>query len=289
MTSLTPLGVAFLTGRTSAAEALISAGADQTTRDSTSKNLIHLSLVAISQSSPTDVSKFRALLSLIDKRLFPSLFAERCHDTPGSLTPLGFWLASLQNEGWARSKARLVPEVLSVMLEFGGEEALQMMDGSGQFPLHQAIKHSYTALVKLMLAHDPALLARENAMGQTPLELAESLYIRDCTSGNPDIRAQGYRPLVDRKCEDFVREGGDDEEGNAIRQTWEVCKQCARENPRKRKLVSVSEAREVAKRLAERNKLASLEQERVDRGEKEEEVKKDEVDGWLGNDALQMG
>lgn len=175
------------------------------------------------------------------------------------------------------------------MLEFGGEEALRMMDGSGQFPLHQAVKHSYTELVKLILGHDPALLARENAMGQTPLELAESLYIRDCTRGNPDIRARGNRPLEDRSWEELFPDERVVTDDN-VRQTREVCRLCAEENPRKRKLVSVTEAREVAKRLADRNKAESEERERVDRGEeKEEEKKKDEVDGWLGMGALQWG
>ena len=166
------------------------------------------------------------------------------------------------------------------MLDFGGAEALTMMDGSGQFPLHQAVKHSYTGLVELMLQHDPALLARENAMGQTPLELAESLYVRECTKGNPDIRAGGYRPLVQRSCGEFVEQhdGGKGEgEKNDVIETWRVIREFAEKEPRPRKLVSVHEAREVARRLADRKKG---ENER-DGEEKEEVVKKDEVDEWL--------
>ena len=66
-----------------------------------------------------------------------------------------------------------------------------------------AVKHSYTGFVEVMLASDPALLSRDNAMGQIPLELAESLYVRDCTKGNPNIRSSnpgtnrhGYWRLV---------------------------------------------------------------------------------------------
>lgn len=174
------------------------------------------------------------------------------------------------------------------MLEFGGEEALKMMDGSGQFPLHQAIKHSYSELVKLILSHEPALLAWENAMGQTALELAESLYIRDCTGGNPDIRAKGPHPLEDRQSEKLFPEGDDYEEGNDVRRTWNICRQCAIDNPRARKLVSVSEAREVAKRLAERNKAEREKQERKAKSQ-EKEAEKDEVGGWLGDRAVRMG
>lgn len=168
---------------------------------------------------------------------------------------------------------------------------MTMMDGSGQFPLHQAVKQSYTGLVKIMLAHDPALLNRENAMGQTPLELAGSLYVRDCAKGNPDIRARRYRPLALRSCEDFVEpfRSGDDgledweREETAIRLTLEVCRDCASKEPRARKLVSVSEAREVAKRLAERNTVRNKESQ-----DYAKEMVGDEVDSWLGNDPFTM-
>ena len=105
------------------------------------------------------------------------------------------------------------------MLQFGGEEALTMMDGSGQYPLYQAIKHSYTGLVEVMFTHDLALLSRENAMGQTPLELAESLYVRDCIKGKPDVRRGGYRKLEDRRAKEFVRREDVGEEENDVRKT----------------------------------------------------------------------
>lgn len=289
-TSLTPLALAFLNGRIPAAKTLISAGAGQTTRDSTGKNLIHLSLICISKTKPTDVSKFRDLLALVDKRLLPSLFTERCRDNPGGLTPLAFWLSSLDSPGtWTSRDVTLVPEVFSVMLEFGGADSLNIMDGSGQFPLHQAVKHSYTKLVKLMLAHDPSLSSRENAMGQTPLELAESLYIRDCTSGNPNIKDLGYHSLQERPKKYYRDPQVMMEKKNDVRRTWEICSKCARENPLKRKLISVIEAREVAKRLAERNKEEREKQQRASEGKGKEEEKGDEVSGWLGYDTLRMG
>lgn len=295
--SLTPLAVSFLKGRNDAASALIAAGADQTARDSNSRNLVHLALISLLRTSrDTIADKFRSLLSLLDIRLLSSLFTERCRVDTGGLTPLAFWLAAIsKGERYSycqNSNARLVPELLSIMLEFGGGGALNMMDGSGQFPLHQAVKQSYTGLVIIMLAHDPALLSRENAMGQTPLELAESLYIRDCAKGNPDIRVCRYRPLDQRGCEEFVepfRFEGDgiedwERKERAIGATLEVCRVWAVKEPRARKLVSVSEAREVARRLAERNKARNQEIQ----GDTEE-AKKDEVDTWLGHDPFAMG
>lgn len=293
---LAPLALSFLKGRIDAASALIAAGADQTARDAESKNLVHLALIFLSRTSRNLIAhKFRSLLSLLDTRLLSSLFTERCRVDPGSLTPLAFWLAAIgpweRSRPFRESNAKLVPEVLSIMLESGGDGQLTMMDGSGQFPLHQAVKRSYTGLVKIMLARDPALLSRENAMGQTPLELAHSLYVRDCAKGNPDIRASRYRPLETRECEEFIEHGRREANRNedsigkrgAVRATWEVCRWWASKEPRARKLVSISEAREVARRLAERNKAKNQENQ-----EDTEELKKDEVNRWLGDDPFAM-
>ncbi|KAL8689597.1 MAG: hypothetical protein Q9218_004772, partial [Villophora microphyllina] len=67
--ALTPLALAFLKGRVDAAEALINAGADQTTRDSEGRNLVHLAMIYASRSNRSDnAEQFQKLLSLIDKR-----------------------------------------------------------------------------------------------------------------------------------------------------------------------------------------------------------------------------
>ncbi|KAL8804903.1 MAG: hypothetical protein Q9182_002305 [Xanthomendoza sp. 2 TL-2023] len=313
--SLTPLALAFIIGRLDAAGALIEAGADQTTRDSTGKNLVHMALLHASQTTPTDTKKFRAFLELIDKRVIRSLLTERCTDGPGSLTPLALWLAkpSWHPYSWfghTRRQSNLAPETFNILQEFGGANALTMMDGSGQFPLHIAVKSSHAEMVKLMLEYDPSLLARENAMGQTPLELAHSMYVRECAKGNPDIHHLGYKPLDRRDAKEFAPrdakggkdadavDDGDEDWNNDITRTWAICRVCSEKNPRKRKLVSVIEAREVAKRLADKNKKKREEMEETDGELKAEEsgdgggkkeVKRDEVDGWLDDGALEMG
>ncbi|KAL9009634.1 MAG: hypothetical protein Q9173_005360 [Seirophora scorigena] len=289
----TPLALAFLRGRIDAAKALIEAGADQTTRDSSGKNLVHLALVHAARRTPTDPNKFKDLLALIDRRLIRSLFTERCKDGPGGLTPLGLWLAkprSSRSSYPPDARSNLSPDFFPVLLDFGGDEPLTMMDGSGQFPLHLAVKTSHTSMVKLMLGHDPALLFRENAMGQTPLELAHSLYVRHCAKGNPDIRANRYKTPEARAPEDFskaVKEEGDGEQdGGVVMRTWDVCKAFAAEQAGSgRKLVSVNEAREVAKRLAERQKRHSAE--KVE-GVSKEVKERDEVDQWLESSALDI-
>ncbi|KAL8890878.1 MAG: hypothetical protein Q9215_002029 [Flavoplaca cf. flavocitrina] len=313
--SLTPLALAFITGKIDTAKALIKAGADQTTRDSTGKNLAHMALIYASKVTKTDTRKLKDFFDLIDSRVIGSLFTERCTDGPGGLTPLALWLAkpSLAPYKWCGRTSRqssLAPETIHLLQEYGGAEALTMMDGSGQFPLHVAVKSSYVAMVKLMLEHDPALLARENAMGQTPLELAHSMYVRECAKGNPNIRPSTYTALDQRKTEDFAPESRKEEQGerttddiddddedwnNDITKTWKICKSYAEKEPHERKLISVSEAREVAKRLADKNKRKNDEIEKAEGNAKAEEdgerkkPRTDEVDGWLHYRALEMG
>ncbi|KAL8950980.1 MAG: hypothetical protein Q9222_003014 [Ikaeria aurantiellina] len=289
---LKPLALAFLEGKLDAAKALIQAGADQTTRDSSGRNLVHQALIQASKSIPTDTKKFKAFLDLIDKRLIRSMLVERYKGGPGGLTPLASWLIGTKTymySGFGLQRSVLAPEIFTIMLGYGGGEALTMMDGSGQFPLHSAVKTSSPEVVKLILEHDPALLARENAMGQTPFELAHSMYVRDCAKGNPNIRSSIYIPLDQRGAKDFVKDMDvDGEWNNNITKTWEICKQFSEKHPRERKLVSVNEAREVAKRLAAKKKKET-EKRMAAEEQGVQEVKSDEVDAWLGHGALVMG
>ncbi|KAL9611524.1 MAG: hypothetical protein Q9167_003849, partial [Letrouitia subvulpina] len=213
--SITPLAFSITRGHLMAARALIDAGADQTCRDSTGKNLIHYALHHIGGQDKPDTRFLRDLLGLIDKRLLPSMFTERCRDGPGGLTPLAYWLdyphyknnrySTRRDFRFYNFKHKAIRATVSTMLDFdGAEAALYMMDGSGQFPLHQAIKALCHPLVELLLERDPSLLDRENAMGQTPLELAHALYVRECTQGNPDIDVRTYEPMDKRRPEDFV-------------------------------------------------------------------------------------
>ncbi|KAL8685275.1 MAG: hypothetical protein Q9218_007867 [Villophora microphyllina] len=179
-----------------------------------------------------------------------------------------------------------------------------MMDGSGQFPLHLAVKTAHTEVFKLLLAHDPALLGRENAMGQTPAELAWSMLIQDAVKdGNPDIRGYSHRFLEHKTAEQFA-EGRDDDtmddggprasEKSEIEKIWAIIKDVMEKEPRarERKLVSVNEAREVARRLAERRKrdLNDLEKahEEEDLKKKGKEPETDEVQAWLGFNTLSI-
>ncbi|KAI4249359.1 MAG: hypothetical protein LQ352_005680, partial [Teloschistes flavicans] len=304
---ITPLALAFLKGRVDAAAALINAGADQTTRESEGRNLIHLAMIYASklpsEEQEGSMETFKKLLELLDKRIIKSLFTERSSTGPGGLTPLAYWLSGKSSYSYpytARetSRSRLSCSCLTVILEFNGAEAVRMMDGSGQFPLHLAVRSRHTDVVKLLLEHDPALLGRENAMGQTAAELAWSMVVQEVVrDGNPSIRENGRGNLESGTAEDFAEGKNDAEkekEGSEIERIWTIIKDTAEREPkaRERKLVSVNEAREVAKRLADRKKKERENLERAEEGkaEKKEEVvvEKDEVQDWLGWNTLTM-
>lgn len=112
------------------------------------------------------------------------------------------------------------------------------------------------------------------------------------------ISNPNYRPLDGREPETFTankRDGDSDDEMDEVSdgertRTWMVCREFAEKEPRARILVSVNEAREVAKRLAEKKKRQREEDEEKEK-EKEEGKQRageDEVDKLLGYGALEL-
>ena len=274
----TPLSLAFSLRRLDAAGALIAAGADQTTRDSSLRNLIHQILHNIDDNT-RDLRKF---IQLVDGRLLKGMFLERCTNGPGAMTPLVYWLLNPH-----RAKA----EVLEVILEYSEGEDLLLMDRSGQLPLHQAIKARCHQLANVMIRHNPASLYRENAMGQTPLDLVESLYLRHRTDHAPRLtpRSHHHQAMQDREAWRFVAKAEDQmqDEDDTVK-TWKVCEEAAAKYAGRRKLVSVMEASEVAKRLAEKSEQERKQREggeqtqapRWSRRHEDANEKGDEVSRW---------
>ncbi|ORY09194.1 ankyrin repeat protein [Clohesyomyces aquaticus] len=239
----TPLSLAFSLGRIEAAKLLTAAGGDQTVRDRNGANLIHL----LSETIITNEDRLKLLkefLDLIDKRLVSSLLSERSSQEPGSLTPLMWWL---------RKYASVTPAVLKVLLEFAeptGNEHLEMLDGSGDTPLHYAVKSMKLQWLELMLQYRPDLLYRENAVGRTPYEVAEDVYTAKCVSDAPNVQAQSATgSIVSRSTECFAPDHVVEESVDAER-VWRFCEKFSKENPGKRRLVSLLDANEVAKRLS---------------------------------------
>lgn len=242
----TPLALAFSLHRLDAAKVLIAAGADQTVRDSNGANILHLVLCSAYTSTCRDETKLQEFLDLLDKRLVPSLLTERSSHSPGSLSPIARWMRNSYLSG----------ELMRVLFDFAkpyGNEHLEMLDGSGDTPLHHAVKSKKQSWLKIMLEYRPDLLYRENSVGRTPYELAEDAYIGSCVSNAPQIsRNNATTSIVSMNAESFVNDHKSFESVNT-ESIWRVCEQFMKDHPGKRRLVSLLDANEVAKRLANRH------------------------------------
>ncbi|PYI05666.1 ankyrin repeat protein [Aspergillus sclerotiicarbonarius CBS 121057] len=269
----TPLSLAFSLDQVEFARILIKAGANQATRDRKGNNLVHLLLSDTDDNARGEPGNMERLLALLDTRLIPSLLTERSSNEPGSLTPIARWMHQSQQQrcrtessGWEFDHNRETDGNLAVVrcfLEFAqptGQKHLDMFDGTGNTPLHEAVKQQSPRIFKAMAGYRPDLLYRENATGSTPLELAVDNWVAEALSNPPPILVDGRQSearheesscVLDRQPESF--DPGYPTKRESERQAiYKSACERARTSPHKRILVSLNEANEVAKRLAAR-------------------------------------
>lgn len=297
----TPLHLAFSLHRESFIRVLLEAGADQTTRDKAGNNIVHALLVSNNQNGLEDSASIAQLLSLIDTRLLSSLFTARSSDTPGSVTPLARWLYATNSQGGRSSRpTNTIAEATKTILDFSKGIELDMLSGEGDTPVHSAVRYNNPEIVKNMLAVRPDLLDRENATGRTPFEVARDAYLSQIFSEKltlPGMHYQQFGSLLNQQPEWFVKtKAGEESRGShhgPKKEMWSLVEELDKERAekegrgRKRKLVSLHEANEVAKRLATRKDLkyrgrrAARDDEDAEMKDAEEQVM-DEVEQWYG-------
>jgi hypothetical protein len=127
----------------------------------------------------------------------------------------------------------------------------------------QAIKQGLSTITSFLLSLNPSLLYCENSTGRTPLEMSRDMWIASCAENPPSISANknvyypgqyNYNSLIHKAASGFV-EKKEDEPEESKKRTWEICAKAheeADDDMRKRRLVSLFEANEVAKRVAGR-------------------------------------
>ncbi|KAL4885830.1 ankyrin repeat-containing domain protein [Aspergillus karnatakaensis] len=285
----TPLAVAFQQHKLEFAKILVKAGANQAVRAKEGMNLIHLLISTYRNMKDTPL---KDMLALIDSRLIPSLLLERCTTQPGSLTPLALFMSKWHDTNQNSNTTDL--ETLLDIAEATGQKHLEVLDGSGNTPLHTAVNARHGDPLKVFLQRRGDLLYRENAVGSTPAELAENKWIGKMTADPPKAPAIGdrnsYRGMnlkacyvVDKASHDYVKKS---RPSYTERDIYKICS--PEENDgvsKKRKLVSLGDANEVAKRLAlNRNGGASWRsrRRRYRRGsDQEDQNETDEVSQWL--------
>lgn len=286
----TPLQLAVARHHTTCARILIKGGADQTVRDRKGRNLMHLAL----QNADDTLDTVKDLIVLLDPRLITSMLTEQSSDHPGSVTPIARMMHCHSSpysysyrygqtfpdhrRGSVHFEDADIIQFLLSLAEPTGQKHLELLNGAGNTPMHDAIKQRRYRALGMMIDRRPDLLHREDATGRTPFELAKDLWVREATADPPHINFKDWQyegdqhNAVKRPPESFVRDSEDDigDVGQAI---WELCRERS-QTCHKRRLVTLFEANEVANRLAARQHARNPE--RLGVGEEN-----DEVSSWI--------
>jgi hypothetical protein len=257
---VTPLQLAFKLGRHSAARILLEAGAHTTIRDKAANNLIQKLLVPFNLSNEGHIYDLKAMLELLDEETRHALMLQRNAASNGGGSPLHNWLnARMNTYGGNNDMDRMIVELL---LSYSKGNELSLINGAGDTPLHSVITGRRPDIAKQLLTHNPELLYGENATGRTPFELARDMYtalkLKDPPAiGSPDGTYYSYsycndiRTVSDKGPSAFTKDDGPEDKRSVEEKIWDLCKEMAAKHPGKRKLVSLNEANEVARRLGD--------------------------------------
>ncbi|KAL9113514.1 MAG: hypothetical protein Q9227_002251 [Pyrenula ochraceoflavens] len=309
---MTPLATAFDLCRYNAARFLIDAGANQTVRDSQGRNILHI-IFENTHKWAIHPRVFHAAISLLDPKLLPSMLVERCSlagsnsSNPGATTPLAILLHAGSYD----------TEIVKIVLDFSQGKDLEVMDGAGDYPLHTVVRNNRTDIVKIILDRKPELLFWENATGMTPFEIVDKEQLSRRVDWTPNLPGEVRYPqsIVNEHPSHFIKDNnkekvrnedrdeidvGDGREkikGNGYMQTYNLFtrsmalwKKEGKHPLMKRKLVSLFDANEVAKRLARQERrnrtympggIGREDQSEADDGN--EGTKVDDVSDWIGS------
>ena len=247
----TPLQLALQLQRYHAAKTLIAAGANQMTRNVMGENVLHTILTNFD-----DKAYISDGISLLEPGLVKPLLLEKCEgEDPGSLTPLAQLIRSSQGQ---QSDAC---DLVGLLLGYSKGKDLEILDGAGDYPLHYLVRNNKTELAKFVIDYNPGVLGLENATGHTAQELANTSCLRWRMDNPPMVVSTNHyyrhpeRPacILERSAHDFVKRESESETKFADDASgmWKMLREKAtRHGLHKRKLVSLFDANEVAKRLA---------------------------------------
>ncbi|KAK2004117.1 ankyrin [Colletotrichum falcatum] len=301
----TPLWLAFYFGRLEFVMTLIKAGANQMTRNNSGDNIIHAAMLGMPRAS-----RLGPVLGLIDPDIVTHLFQQRNNIHESGTTPLHSWLTAVCNSrgmsspyysGKKYDSNEQILDVLDLLLKLSHGAELEMLNGAGDTPLHTAVMSNDKLLTEALVRYKPKLLYRENAVGRTPAEIArENVTSEKLTAPGPVVHNgsnshnSGKCPaaFVNMPVESFVKADDDKEKGKDTssrlsnkQKVWEVLRVFLERHPDKRRLVSLNEANDVAKRLGEKYNgaryfsIVTRQDEDADPADKE--VGKEDFASWM--------
>jgi hypothetical protein len=295
----TPLFLAFSLRRHTLSKMLLAAGADPTTRDNNGNNVIHSLLQHMpSDLRPDDHKTMLRMMELLDPALRQEMMLERNSYSCGAYTPIHSWLHrnKSRHAHCINCKNCMGSLMLRTLLGLSNGEELYMVDGSGDTPVHDVVQAKNLNYLSIMLEAQPGCIWRENAVGRTPAELAMSSWLARRVTRAPDVGQGEYsyqspasmQPIVSRPPEGFAEGAAPENEKGMEVRVWEMCQERVRAAPAKRKLISLSEANEVAKRLAATEAARRVRYRGNDEDDEDDEedatelVIHDEVSDWYG-------
>ncbi|KAI8633475.1 ankyrin repeat protein [Xylariaceae sp. FL1651] len=255
----TPLYLACLMGRVQFAKTLIDAGADQSVKDKAFNNIIHACL-----TNNPKLDQLQQMLELFDPELRAHMFCQRNNLTHGGNTPLHFWLkiANTSQYTWNYSiygSKRILKDedldnvkLLSLLLEYSKGDELEILNGSGDTALHTAVVLSLPEHTQVLLENNSKLLYRENTVGRTPSEIAYDIFINSKVEGLDPIEidtGKDLAPILERSPELFMSDSTPRRPRKDA--TWEIVQTYLAKSKGERRLVSLNEANDVARRLGE--------------------------------------
>ncbi|EPE04776.1 ankyrin repeat protein [Ophiostoma piceae UAMH 11346] len=277
----TPMALAALLGQVETLGVLVKNGGDQSQRhEPTYANLLH----AILCYGPK-AKELQEVLDLLDPAALARMFGERTHHASWckGQTPLHSWLSKFAgkcNLHWHRSTApyedsKEIAEVLGLLLKYSHGSELNKIDSSGETPLHAVARlQPDPIIVRTLVESIPAelaasLLRRENAAGQTPIEVAHDRLLAAVIK-EPVIQYMHSSVLSvsewpSQDADEFVESTDDNGQivapitkrvhasvpQNVARAQiiWTTFSKYATQTPGKRQLVSLNEANDVARRV----------------------------------------
>lgn len=279
----TPLMTACWFGRTDFVKILIEAGADQSVCNKAGYNVVHKAI-----HGKPKARQLRPLLELLDADLLQHLFLSRSSLHESGATPFQSFVSAVTARlYYSHSEARYEKtehwlETVKLLLEFSKGAELEMLNGAGDTCLHTAVMNASAPMVQALVDFKPKLLYRENAVGITPAEVARDRVTAE-KFGQPGILTvpNTNRPvttLIGTPAPQFAETKDKEREETAKVQVWRICLEAMEKNPDKRRLVSLNEANDVAKRLGEKynaSRYFSIQAREDDDDEEKEEDKEE--------------
>lgn len=245
--SNTPLLTAAYFGRVQLMKLLIAAGADESVRNSSGETVVHRIV-----SKVEEASKLKEALDILESDLRTHQFKQRSNLESGGLTPLHRLVERFRNN--TGDDTYKCEQILELLLEYSKGVEVEMLNAAGDSVLHTAVMGRSPWLTRLLVNFRPKLLYRENAVGRTPAELAHHKYMSTVfvapDNSTPSWSCYGSAAWVRR-----IREEASPSTPNSYapssEKVWEICCTEMARYPSTRRLVSLHEANDVAKRLGE--------------------------------------